>query len=76
MGHDVPWLIDEVVPRLAAVVDDVALGGEAGLDGQLSRRSCQMFSTGVRLGTITTADQYNRAMAATPGPGRNIFPQW
>lgn len=27
-GHDVPWLIDELVPGLAAVVDDVVVGGE------------------------------------------------
>ena len=26
--HDVPWLIDELIPRLAAVVDDVVVGGE------------------------------------------------
>ena len=27
-GHDVPWLIDEVVPLLAAVIDDVVVGCE------------------------------------------------
>jgi len=27
-GHDVPRLIDELVPSLAAVVDDVVVGGE------------------------------------------------
>ena len=27
-GHDVPWLIDELVPSLAAVVDDVVIGRE------------------------------------------------
>ena len=27
-GHDAPRLIDELVPRLAAVVDDVVVGGE------------------------------------------------
>ncbi len=27
-GHDVPWLIDELVPCLAAMVDDVVVGGE------------------------------------------------
>ena len=27
-GHDVSWLIDELVPRPAAMVVDVILGGE------------------------------------------------
>ena len=27
-GHDVPRLIDEFVPRLAAMVDDAGVGGE------------------------------------------------
>jgi|GEM_PF-3947951 len=27
-GHDVSWLIDGLVPRIAAMVDDITLGGE------------------------------------------------
>ena len=27
-GHDGPWLVDEFVPSLAAVVDDVGVGRE------------------------------------------------
>ena len=27
-GHDVPWLVDELVPGLAAVIDDVVVEGE------------------------------------------------
>lgn len=27
-GHDAPWLVGELVPRLAAVIDDVLLGAE------------------------------------------------
>jgi hypothetical protein len=27
-GHDAPWLIDEFVPRLAALVDNVVVGFE------------------------------------------------
>ena len=27
-GHDAPWLFDELVPGIAAVIDDVRLGTE------------------------------------------------
>ena len=27
-GHDAPWLIDELVPGVAAVVEDVVVGSE------------------------------------------------
>ena len=27
-GHDAPWLIDELVPRLTAMVDEIVVGFE------------------------------------------------
>ena len=27
-GHDAPWLIDEVVPGIAAVIEEIVVGGE------------------------------------------------
>ena len=49
-GHDEPGLVDEAVPGVAAVIDDVGVGGDTRLDNQLSRRNCQMFSTGFNSG--------------------------
>ena len=49
-GHDPPGLIDEVVPSLAAVVDDVVVGFEDfGLRASCRARNCQTFSC--RLGS-------------------------
>ena len=50
-GHDPPGLIDEVVPSLAAMADDVVVGFEDSvLRSQLSRRNCQTFSCGLSSG--------------------------
>src|SRR3984885_6663489 len=49
-GHDPPGLIDEVVPSLAAMVDDVVAGFEDRFESQLSRRNCQTFSCGLSSG--------------------------
>ena len=49
-GHDLPWLVDEVVPGLAAQRDDVFVGFEDRFDNQLSRMNCQTFSTGFNSG--------------------------
>jgi hypothetical protein len=40
--HDGPWLIDKLVPGIAAVVDDISSRAEH----LLSRRYCQTFSVG------------------------------
>ena len=55
-GHDAPRLIDEAVPGEAAVIEDV------GVDSQLSRMNCQMFSTGSSSGHFDGSG--NRAMLA------------
>ena len=49
-GHDPPGLIDELVPSLAAMVDDVVEGFEIRFESQLSRRNCQTFSCGLSSG--------------------------
>ena len=49
-GHDPPGLIDEVVPSLAAMVDDIVVGFEDWFESQLSRRNCQTFSCGLSSG--------------------------
>ncbi len=51
-GHDVPRLIDEFVPSLAAMVDDVIWDVNTRLESQLSRMNCQMFSTGFNSGHL------------------------
>ncbi len=49
-GHDPPGLIDELVPSLAAMVDDVVVGLKIRFESQLSRRNCQTFSCGLSFG--------------------------
>ena len=49
-GHDAPWLIDELVPCLTAVVDEIVVGVKTRLESQLSRMNCQTFSTGLSSG--------------------------
>ena len=50
-GHDPPGLIDEVVPSLAAMVDDIVVGfAKIRFESQLSRRNCQTFSCGLSSG--------------------------
>ena len=43
-GHDAPGLIDEAVPIVAAVADDVVVVCNTRLESQLSRMNCQTFS--------------------------------
>jgi hypothetical protein len=43
-GHDLPRLIDESVPGVAAVVDDIVEGFEDPIESQFWRMNCQMFS--------------------------------
>ena len=49
-GHDPPRLVDELVPCLAAVVDEIVVGLKTRFESQLSRMNCQMFSTGLSSG--------------------------
>ena len=51
-GHDAPELLDELVPGVAAVSDDVVVGSNTRLESQLSRRNCQMFSVGLSSGHL------------------------
>ena len=47
-------LIDEVVPSLAAMVDDVVVGFEEfGLRASFSRMNCQTFSCGLSSGQLS-----------------------
>lgn len=39
-GHGVLWLIDEYVPGLATVAEDVVVGCKTRLKSQLSRMNC------------------------------------
>ena len=48
-GHDFPWLIEEIVPNTAAVIDEIFVGLKMRFHSQLSRMNCQ-FSTGLSLG--------------------------
>ena len=43
-GHDFPGLVDERVPGIAAVIDDVAKDLKTRFDNQFWRMNCQMFS--------------------------------
>ena len=47
-GHDGPRLIDEFVPSIAALVEDIVVGEEHAVGEPVSRTNSQMFSTGLR----------------------------
>jgi hypothetical protein len=49
-GHYASRLIDEFVPSLATVVDNIVVGFDIRLDSQLPRMNCQMFSLGLSSG--------------------------
>ena len=49
-GHDLPWLVDEVVPGLAAQRDDVFVGFEDPVRQPVVAHGCQTFSTGFNSG--------------------------
>ena len=51
-GHDVPWLINEFVPRLAAVVDDVVVGGEDAVGEPVVAHELPDIFDRVQLGTF------------------------
>lgn len=51
-GHDVPWLIDEPVPRFAAVVDDVVVGGEDAVGEPVVAHELPDVFDRVQLGTF------------------------
>ena len=61
-GHDPPRLVNEPVPCLAALVDEIVVGFEDQLESQLSRMHCQTFSTG-----LSSGDFGGRAMMAMFG---------
>ena len=56
-GHDGPRLIDEVIPGIAAMVDDVVVAFEDAVREPVFAHESQMFSTGFnsadRDGSIT-----------------------
>jgi hypothetical protein len=55
--HNSPRLIDELVPCLAAMHEQILVGFENPLESQLSRMNCQTFSIG-----LNTGDFGGRAM--------------
>jgi len=65
-GHDPPWLVGEVVPRLAAKSDDVIVDSKILFDSQLSRMNCQTFSTGFSSGDRGGSGRRVTDTAASP----------
>jgi len=51
-GHDVPWLIDKLVPGLAAVVDDVVVGCEDAVGEPVIAHELPDVLDRVQLGTF------------------------
>ena len=51
-GHDVPWLIDQLVPCLAAVVDNVVIGGEDAVGEPVFAQELPDVLDGVELGAF------------------------
>ena len=49
-GHDGPGLVDEPVPGVATVGEDVVVGHETRFESQFSRMNRQTFSTGLSSG--------------------------
>lgn len=51
-GHDAPWLIDELVPSVAAMVDDVVVGFEHAVRQPVVAHELPDILGGVQLGTF------------------------
>jgi hypothetical protein len=49
-GHNPPRLVDELVPCLAAVVDEIIVGFEDAIGEPIVAHECQTFSTGLSSG--------------------------
>ncbi|TCS23330.1 hypothetical protein EDC31_13125, partial [Acidomonas methanolica] len=49
-GHDAPGLVYELIPGVAADIDDVVVGAKIRFDSQVLRMNCQTFSTGFNSG--------------------------
>ena len=54
--HDEPWTFNQFVPVETAMIEDVFIVGEDPV-GELSRMSCQMFSTGLSSGDLDGRDE-------------------
>jgi hypothetical protein len=70
--HDVPGLIDELVPSVAAVVDNVAVGFEDPARQPVSCMNCQTFSTGSSSGHLKAAGAIETRQRLSAGEHRGL----